>query len=240
VTGKRVATCWLALVAAGVTPLAAAQTRSPSLSGYVTVASGYWKHGLAQTDGTSTQLGIDYQHHTGFFAGGWAANVDFAREYSYEQARDVEANAYVGYHRRRDDWSFTLALGLYAYPGTAIDYDYDELSATFGYRDRVFYTAASSGDYYALGGRSLDQQVSAAFPLRANLEITGGVGRFSVSGAQNDGTYWNVGVSKLFGPVALDLRYYDSTYSAVSYFGDPTANHYVVSFSYELRSGREN
>ncbi len=53
-----------------------------------------------------------------------------------------------------------------------------------------------------------------------------------------DVTYWNVGVSKLVRRVAFDLRYYDSDYPGLSYFGDPDANHFVLSLSYALGSRR--
>ena len=34
---------------------------------------------------------------------------------------------------------------------------------------------------------------------------------------------------------AVDLRYYDGDYAWQSYYGDPDANHYVLSVSYGLR-----
>jgi uncharacterized protein (TIGR02001 family) len=222
----------LVLAAAGT---AAAQGPVPDLNGYVTLASGYWKHGLSQNDGLSAQIGIDYQHHSGFFVGAWAANVEFEREYSTEQPRDVEANAYVGYHRRNPEWSWTLGLGRYAYPGAATQYAYDELSATVGFRDRVFYTASYSDEYGATARSSLNQELSVAFPLRGNVEIGAALGHFSVERGGPDITHWNVGVSKLVRRVAVDLRYYDGDYERTSYYGDPNANHYVLSVSYALR-----
>lgn len=220
----------LALAAAGT---AAAQGPVPDLSGYLTVANGYWKHGLSQNDGLSVQLGVDYQHPSGFFVGAWAANVEFERD-SAAEPRDVEANAYVGYHRRSPSWSWSLGLGRYAYPGAASELAYDELSATVGFRDRVFYTAAYSDDYFD-SRSSLSQEVSVVFPLRGNFEVGAALGNFSVQQASSDITHWNVGVSKLLRRVAVDLRYYDSDYERLSYYGDPNANRYVLSVSYALR-----
>jgi len=225
----------VALVGAGMVQSADAQRPTASVNGYVTLASGYWEHGLSQNDGASLQLGVDYQHPSGFFVGARAASVDFALEYSYAQRRDVEANVYGGFHRRREDWTWTVGLGRYAYPGTAIDYDYTTLDASVGYRDRVFYTVSASDEYYGVFRSSLSQAVDATFPLRGNLELAVGVGRFGVSGETWRISHWNLGVSKLVGPVALDLRYYDSNYDELHYLGDPAADHWVLSASYELR-----
>ena len=229
------------LIAAG-SPAAAldahAQDGSPSLNGYVTLGSGYLNRGLSQNDGLSLQLGIDYQHQSGVFAGAWAANVDYALEYSYEQPREIEADAYVGYHRRGEDLSWTFMLGRYLYPDTAIPYNYNELSATVGYRDRFFYTASYSDDFYALGRSALNQEISFALPLRGDLEIGAAFGRFALDGTRVDYTHWNIGVSKLVRRVVVDLRYYESGYDWLSYLGDPSANHYVLSVSYALRGKR--
>ncbi len=119
-----------------------------------------------------------------------------------------------------------------------MNYDYDELSATFGFRDRVFYTASYSDSYYAGPHSALDQEVSIAFPLRGNVEVGATLGKFSIAGGALDLTHWNFGVSKLVRRVSFDLRYYDGNYPGLSYYGDPDANHYVLSISYALRAPR--
>ncbi len=212
-----------------------AQEAAPRLSGYLTLASGYWKHGLSQNDGASLQLGVDYQHQSGFFVGGGAASVEFAREYSTAQPRDIEANVYAGFSRRHPRWSWNAGLGRYAYPGAARDYAYNDVSATLGFRDRVFYTAAYSNDYYGWGNASLDQALSAVVPLRGDFEISAAVGKFRIEYTELNITHWNVGMSKLVQKFAVDLRYYDGDYAWQNYYGDPHANHYVLSVSYGLR-----
>ncbi len=218
-----------------VAPAGHAQEVAPRLSGYLTLASGYWKHGLSQNDGAALQLGVDYQHQSGFFVGASAVNVEFAREYSVAQPRDVEANVYAGFSRRHPTWSWNAGLGRYSYPGAARDYAYNDVSATFGFRDRVFYTAAYSNDYYGWRRSSLDQTLSTVFPLRGDFELGAAVGKFRVEYAGPNITHWNVGVSKLVRQFAVDLRYYDGDYAWQSYYGDPDANHYVLSLSYALR-----
>ena len=109
----RAAPSWVAIVAALVsTGAARAQDPESELNGYVTLSSGYWRHGLSHSDGASLQLGVDYQHHTGFFAYARAMNVDYPQNLP-GQSRDVEASAYVGYHDRGDRWSWTVSAGRY-------------------------------------------------------------------------------------------------------------------------------
>jgi uncharacterized protein (TIGR02001 family) len=232
----RVAPSWIAAVVA-LASTGAAQAQDPvsDLSGYLTLASGYWKHGVSHVDGASLQLGLDYQHYTGFFAYARAMNVDYPQNLpGYE--RDVEVSAYVGYHDRGDRWSWTVSAGRYVYPDTDY-YDYDEWSGSVGFRDRVFYTVSYNPEYYARGASALNQEVSVAFPLPANFEIGGAVGYFDIDGGPQI-THWNVGASKLVGRMAVDLRYYDGNYGWRNYLGDPEAQNYVLSVSYALRRNR--
>jgi len=235
VGSRRSAPSWfvaaVALVAAGA---AHAQDPVSGLGAYFTLSSGYWKHGLSQSDGASLQVGLDYQHHSGFFAYARAANVDYPQNLP-GYTRDVEASAYVGYHDRGDRWSWTVSAGRYVYPGTD-GYDYDEWSGSVGFRDRVFYTASYNPAYYVRGRSALNQEVSLAFPLPGNFEVGGAIGYFSVDLEQGPQiTHWNVGASKLVGRMAIDLRYYDGNYGYRNYLGDPKAQNYVVSVSYALK-----
>jgi uncharacterized protein (TIGR02001 family) len=229
--GSRRVAPWTAVVALASTGFVYAQDAGSGFSGYVSLSSGYWRYGLAQTDGPSLQLAVDYQHYTGFFAYARAMNVAYPQNLPYQE-RDVETSAYIGYRDRGERWSWTVSGGRYWYPGTD-GYDYDEWSASVGFRDRVFYTASYSDEFYARGSSALNQELAFAFPLRQNVEIGGAVGYFDVSGGPAI-THWNIGASKLVGPLAIDLRYYDGNYAVRGYLGDPEADHYVLSFSYGL------
>jgi uncharacterized protein (TIGR02001 family) len=223
---------------AGTAGCAFAQDATSTLNGYVTLASGYWSYGLSQNDGASLQGGIDFEHRSGWFVGARAANVSYEIEYSYAEPRDIEANVYGGYHRRGTNWSWAMTAARYYYPGTAISYDYNEVSGTVGFNDRVFYTASYSDDFYGSLRSSLNQELSFALPLRGDIEIGAVLGRFRLSSSDVDYTHWNFGVSKVLRRVALDLRYYDSGYDAVSWLGDPNANQTVLSVSYALRGSK--
>lgn len=228
----RTAPSWVAIAAAfaAAGPVCAQEAVS-TLNGYVTLSNGYWKHGLAQTDGASLQLGIDYQHYSGFFTYARAANVEYPQNLPY-QTRDVEVSAYVGFHDRHERWSWTVSAGRYLYPG-ADTYDYGEWSASIGFRDRLFYTASYVDKYYARDDSALNQEIALAFPLPRNFEIGGAVGYFDIAGGPGI-EHWNVGASKLIGRMAIDLRYYDGNYDWRSYLGDPDGQHFVLSLSYAL------
>lgn len=232
-TTLRAASWGAAVIVSVAAGTACAQDAVSELNGYVTVSSGYWRHGLAQTDSASVQLGIDYQHYTGFFAYARAMNVDYPQSYT-GQRREVETSAYVGYHKRHPRWSWTTSLGRYLYPGTD-GYEYGEISASVGFRDRVFYAVSYNDEYYSTGASALNQELSVSFPLPRNIEVGGAIGYFDMSDGAAEIEHWNLGVSKLVGRIALDLRYYDSDYSWRNYLGDPHADRYVLSASYALR-----
>lgn len=225
------------LLACAASGAAAAQDGSPSLNGYVTGANGYWNRGLAQNEGFSLQLGIDYQQKRGWFAGAWAANVDYESDKSWAKPREIESEGYGGYHRRNEDWSWTLMLGRYYYPDTAVSYDWSEFSATVGFRDRVYYTAAYTDRFYGLWRSALNQELSFAQPLRGDFEIGGTLGHFEVASAGVEYTHWNLGVSKVVRRIVFDLRYYETTYDYTGLLGDPSSQ-YVLSVSYALRGGK--
>jgi uncharacterized protein (TIGR02001 family) len=225
---------WVAIVVVALVSSGAAraQDSESELSGYLTLSSGYWKHGLSQSDGGTLQLGVEYQHYSGFFAYARATNVEYPQNLP-GQSRDVEASGYVGYHDRGDRWSWTVSAGRYVYP-EAEGYDYDEWSASVGFRDRVFYSASYNDEYYARGTSALNQEVALAFPLPGNFEVGGAVGYFDIAAGAKI-THWNFGASKLLGRMAIDLRYYDGNYSYSNYLGDPRALNYVLSVTSALK-----
>ena len=187
----------LSSIALAATSAAAVAQDSPSLNGYVTLSNGYWNRGLSQNDGLSVQLGIDYQQKAGWFVGAWAANIEYAIEDDWAEPRKVESEIYGGYHKRSGNWSWTAMLGRYFYPSTAISYDWNELSATVGWRDRLFYTAAYTDRYYGIWRSSLSQELSFSQPLRGNFEIGGTLGHVEIEATPIDYTHWNLGVSKV-------------------------------------------
>jgi uncharacterized protein (TIGR02001 family) len=144
----------------------------------------------------------------------------------------------LGYHRRNGDWSWTLTLARYLYPDAG-RYDYGELAASVGFRDRVFLSTAYSNHFYWYRQSALNTELAVTFPLAWNFEIGAGIGRFDLKVLRaSEYTHWNVGLSKVARRVVLDLRYYDSDYDLLTSMGDPSGNQYVLSASYGFRGNR--
>ncbi|MBN1237306.1 MAG: hypothetical protein JXB36_02335 [Gammaproteobacteria bacterium] len=240
--------CAAAAVASGG---AAAQSTvpriGPRISGYVTVMSDYRNRGLSQSGGDpAVLLGADYQHGSGFFAGARAANVEYAVPAPDGSARHAEAALYAGYSRRFRRWSVTGSVGRYTYPGSDYDWDYGEVGASIGFRDRVFLTASWTDDFFNVGAHALSHELAVALPVGAGFEVGAGIGRFRSSGIDVDYTHWNAGASKRIGRFGIDLRYYDSSHDAGRYGtvqprrmlpGAPSDGEWVLSVSRGFDAG---
>ncbi|MCZ6518132.1 MAG: TorF family putative porin, partial [Gammaproteobacteria bacterium] len=152
-----------ATVCALAGPMAHADISRENFTGYATLTSDYRFRGLSQTNSDpALQLGIDFQHDSGIFAGLWGSNVDFAMDRFEEEARDVELNYYLGYHRSIGrDWAGVISVIRYAYPGASKNYDYTEISVGVNYVERLFATVAYSDDAYSLGGSATVYELAA-------------------------------------------------------------------------------
>lgn len=221
----------VAAVASGAAFRVQAQTPAPNLHSYVTVANAYWRRGLAQNDDSTVQIGIDYAHHSGWFAGAQAANVDYEAERGRADAREIELDIYAGYHGRTRQWSWTASVARYAYPGAPSYYDYNEVGAGVGFRERFFYNATYSR---ALGFDAINHELSVAWPVAYGVEIGAAAGRFDFERVPADFTHWNVGASKIWRRLVIDVRYHDNDYGRATAFGDAVANGYVLSATYAL------
>jgi len=106
--------------------------------GYVTVASDYVFRGVSQSDEQpSLQGGLDYSHPSGFFAGLFAAGIDYPETTFRADPGTIEVDAYVGYTRPAGrDFSWNVAFYHYEFPDSeALDKNYQELGFDLYYRD---------------------------------------------------------------------------------------------------------
>jgi uncharacterized protein (TIGR02001 family) len=215
---------------------ATAQPVQSNLNLSLTVASDYRVHSLSQTaGGPSARVAVDYAHESGFFAGGFAANVDFDYESERRRPRDLQLDFYAGYSWQSRRWSMSFALSRYLYPDIEYDYDYTQANVGFGFRDKYFFNAAYADHWLGLRQRGYDYQFGLAQPLVANLELGIDIGQTRVSPFLGGHfTHWDVGVSKLFDHIALDLRYYDSTLASPTLLGEPGGDRWVVSLAYAI------
>lgn len=215
----------------------AAQIPEPIVSAYVTVASDYRHRGLSESSsGPSLQLGADYQHASGFFAGTWAARIDYVHP-AYESSTRFKVGYYAGISRRISRWSWTATAVHYTYPGNAYDYDYSELSATAGFRDRLFVTASYIDDLFARDASAFYSEIGTALPLPKGFELGATLGRVTSSEPQLEYTHWNIGLSKTFARrVGIDVRYHDGSRYLSNPIATTAADAWVVSASYGFRS----
>jgi uncharacterized protein (TIGR02001 family) len=233
---KRRSLVTLALCALAAPP-ALAQGRSPSVQGYATLANDYRHRGLSQlASGASLQVGADYEHASGFFAGGYAANVEYAVEAGRSETRDSVVDVYAGFSWGQRKWAFNVALGRYVYPN--VDYgDYTELTFGVTFSSRLSYMAGYVDRMYSRPYSAWNHEVVVAQPLPRDFELSIALGQFESDPIPDGGyTHWNVGVSKVLRRVGLDLRFYEATLERASFFGDPGGDQWVLSVSYGFPS----
>lgn len=231
----RPAVCKLLLLTAlGPTGYVSAQPEGPSLDIYLTIASDYLNRGASQTDGEpALQVGLDYRHRSGLFAGAWLSNVEFATEALRTKPRRSELDYYVGYSADHEEWSWALTLANYRYPNIYVSYDYSELSVSVSVKERFHYQASHTNDLLAQGRNALNQEIGLTLPFYRNFEFGAAVGLFRSSDISGDHyTHFNLGVSKVWRRWTGDMRYYDTNYPRRTHLGDPAERRWVLSLSY--------
>jgi uncharacterized protein (TIGR02001 family) len=211
-----------------------AQPAPDSLSASVTLSSESMLNGLAQThDEPSLVVALDFEHRTGFFVGGAVANVGYAAEYQFREPRDSAVSAYAGYLWRANRWVANVSVARYGYPGIEPGYDYTQLTASVSFRDRYFLTVSRAGDYLSIYDSADVYRAGIAVPWLRNIEVGVNAGRFGADGSFDTSyTFWDVGLSRSIGRLALDLRYHDNTYGFSSLLGNDASDQWVLSLSY--------
>ena len=216
--------------------IAVAQNAADALRASIAVSSDFVQNGLLQTnDGPTFRLAFDYEHKSGFFAGGMLANIDYVAESDFRTPRDTQATVYAGYVWHRDQWRTNVTVSQYEYPGIERNYDYTQASVTVSFRDRYFLSLVKSGDYLEFYDRSDQIYAGFALPWIQNLEFSASAGRLSFGGQfASSFSYWDIGLSRPFGRLALDLRFHDNSFNRNSIAGNLTHNQWVLSMTYAL------
>lgn len=182
------------------------------LSGAVTLTSEYIYRGLQMTDGNpALQLGVDYEHDSGLFAGAWTSTADSSSPLG---RRDVELDYYAGFHFAPDaPVSAILTLLRYTYPGqtTLRSYDYSELLASLIWREQYSLEYGYAHDLYGFDANARHWELGAEWPLRNAWVIGAALGRNDMSdGGVSPYLHWNLGASARFARLTVDLRWYDN------------------------------
>ncbi|MFP5305580.1 MAG: TorF family putative porin [Gammaproteobacteria bacterium] len=223
----------LALLPASTTLPAAAQ----ALQAVVGASSDYVYRGLSQTGGdAAVHAGAGLRWRSGLSAGVWASTIDSSRERdggdadAYEIDLLLGASGAIGGSER---WSWDAGVGRYLYVGDAreLDYDYTELAAGIGYRERLRLSLAWSPDrsgyrdgYAVRRADAYAAELAAGWPLALQLRLLGGVGYHDLQRASGVSyRYWSAGLGWQHARYAVELLRIGSDRDARERFGDVQA-----------------
>jgi uncharacterized protein (TIGR02001 family) len=194
--------------------LASAPTPAQELNGYLTLTSDYVFRGASQSNEDPTlQVGVDYLHADGLFAGIFAARTEFPDSVFGTNPGSVELDAYLGYSRAAGrNWSWDIAALHYDFPDSeGFDYSYEELAANLHFRDILRIGATLSDDAGASGASGWTAEIELRQSLGERFQLSGSLGNYEFSRANwNDYVYWDVGASAVSGRWTFDIRYYDT------------------------------
>lgn len=202
----------------------------------VLMASDYKQNGLSQTrSGPVLRFSTDYTHQSGLFAGGFVSNAEYAWDDRLASQRDTLTNIYVGHQWRGNRWASTVSVSRYIYPGYSPNYNYTQTAAGVSYKNRYFLSFARNNDYPYMGRDTNQVRGGIALPWIWGLEAGVNAGELRTSGAFDTGySFWDAGLSKVFGRFALDLRYHDDTYGRARVAGESGDNRWVFSITYAI------
>lgn len=182
-------------------------------SAYLVLTSDYVFRGVTYSDGHfAAQLGGDLAFDNGIYAGAWATTIDIGNGVNSE--RDLEIDYYLGYSL---DITDTLTVGAnavaYTFPGAkgVLDYDYQEYSLNVNYNDRAWFEYSYAPDIFNTGAETHNFALFSEFQLSPQFVASAGVGYYDTSALSGDDyTYWELGVTRPFERIDIDLRYHDA------------------------------
>ena len=226
---------WLMLVLA-IAPWRGAQSasgdRPPALQAEVTAVSDYVFRGYSRSEGDpALQAGLRYRHRSGFFVGGWASTVRFAYDDMIGDPRRVEVRGSAGYACPvGQNWFWNALVVRYEFPGSdgRIDTSYTEVQLSTQYRELISTTVAYSSSY--LGGDSwgLFGEVTAGYPLPFNLDLSVGIGYAELESNRASHYYGHAELDRTFGPLSVNLGYYDSDGAPIPPWGEVVDGTWVL------------
>jgi uncharacterized protein (TIGR02001 family) len=213
-----------ALLASAATHADAVRVVTGSIGG----TSDFVFRGLSLTRGEpAAQASIDVEFPAEFYAGAFAGTTDPNRGRSPAYEIDVWAGRYF---RIAEDFSGDLRLSHYTYPNDPrrVNYNRSELTATLGWRDRLYLAAiyspntdgvASSpgydrGDVWAV-------EFSGRHAFSENWSVAAGIGHYGLEEIYHDSyEYWNATLIATFAPFEFQLAYLGVGSQAERHFSD--------------------
>lgn len=192
-------------VLASLSNIAMAEESPHTITGNLSFVSDYQFRGISQTDETmAIQGGIDYAHKSGWYAGVWGSNIEWA-------PANMELDLYGGYSGSSGDLGYNVGLLQYVYP------DFDDANTTeiYGgitYKGFGLKASYSLSDYFSMA----DSDGTVYWDASYNYTFGNGVGLglhygyTSGKGAQDDYADWKIGVTMPVGKFSVGLAYTDT------------------------------
>ena len=182
------------------------------ISGLATLTSEYIYRGLEMSDGNpALQLGLDYEHDTGFFVGVWASTIDIQTAMG---SRDTELDYYAGFHYAAESpVTATVTLLRYSYPGQTgmHSYDYNEILVGASWREQYWIELGYTSDLYGLDRTARHWELRSEWPVASAWMLGATLGGNDMSDAGvSRYLHWDVGASARFSRLTFDLRWYDN------------------------------
>lgn len=142
-----------------------------TLSYNIGVLSDYRVRGIAQTSfKPAIQGGIDYAHRSGFYAGAFASNVRWVKEFNGATKGSTEIDLYGGYKGATEALPLTYDIGIitYQYPRNN--------SGVAGFYPAGTFSNASTTEIYAAGTYKI-------YTLKVNRSVGNFLGNVNSSGS---------------------------------------------------------
>jgi uncharacterized protein (TIGR02001 family) len=215
--------------------------------GHVAATTDYVLRGVSQTRGApALQADLYCTTANGWFAGAWASTIDP----NPGAGATLELNAYAGRSwAAGESWNARLTAVHYAYPNAdaGLRYDYDELTASLAFRDRLSASIAWSPNtsrysrYYVASDRTaLTYDLVGQWPLGRALAVNGGIGYYDLDDLFDTGyAYWSAGLAWNRPHLQFEFGYYASAAKAEELFGyESTGKRWALTVTWQFQHKR--
>jgi uncharacterized protein (TIGR02001 family) len=219
--------------AAGVALLLPAHApAAESWQGSVAAATDYIYRGISLSDhGPAIQGGFQWQLADGWSAGAWGSTVDFQTRGGASYEIDLHVSRSWALN---PDWSAQLGLAHYEYPDDVwLNYDYDELTASLSFQQRVTASVAYSPNTTRYGDdrpvrhkRAVSYELTFQEPVGPYWALCAGVGYYDLNELFSTGyVFWNAGVTFSWNALQIDVLHIDTNEEAERLFGYRASDH---------------
>lgn len=137
----------------------------------------YWRGVTQSADQAAVSGGIDYSNDTGFYAGGWASNIDFGPTTS----ASYELDLYAGFSQSIGEITYDVGYLYYAYPDADTSIDMGELYGSLSWQwltGKVSYLTHAQSDSSA-SEDMLYLELNASFEILNATELAFHLGHSS-------------------------------------------------------------